>query len=49
MADDPKLPSKLITILRDPQTMTYVLGVIGWLIVVWAFPFDWSLPAYAEF
>ncbi|MEL6417080.1 MAG: hypothetical protein AAFY74_17550 [Pseudomonadota bacterium] len=44
-----KLVKKAIAILRAPKTQTYALGVIGWIIVLNAMPFDWALPAYAEF
>ncbi len=40
---------KAMAILRAPKTLTYALGVIGWIIVLNAMPFDWALPAYAEF
>lgn len=41
--------SSLLQALRSEKTLTYVLGLIGWLLVLQAMPFDWALPTYAEF
>ena len=27
----------------------FILGAIGWLLICNKYPFDWSLPKYAEF
>ena len=27
----------------------YILGIIGWVIIISSYPIGWRLPAYAEF
>lgn len=42
-------PERMRAWLASPKVTTYLLGLLGWAMVLYAMPFDWSLPAYAEF
>lgn len=41
--------SNLMNVVKSPNTLTYVLGLIGWTLIWYNMPFDWALPSYAEF
>ena len=34
---------------RQAKTIYYILGVIGWVLIVMGYPFGWDLPDYAAF
>lgn len=41
--------ANVLNVAKSPNTLTYILGLIGWVLVWYNMPFDWALPSYAEF